>query len=48
LKIVDFMLPIIFVSLFDTSMESVRFPTVFLFYLAFFVINGLQHKDISK
>jgi hypothetical protein len=48
LKIVDYILPIIFVSLFDTSMESVRFPTVFLFYLAFFVINGVQHKDLSK
>ena len=48
LRIIDFMLPIIFVSLFDTSMESVRFPTIFLFYLAYFVLYGFQRKEKSK
>lgn len=34
-----YLFPIIFISLFDTSMESVRYPLIFFMFLAFFIKN---------
>ena len=43
-SILEFLIPVMFVSLFDTSMESVRFPLVFYFFLAFFFIKDKVEK----
>lgn len=44
LSILEFLIPVMFVSLFDTPMESVRFPLVFYFFLAFFFIKDNTKK----
>lgn len=46
--IIEYIFPILFVSLFDTPMESVRFPLVFYFFLAFFFLNKDISNSISK
>lgn len=38
-KILYYLFPIIFIALFDTSMESVRYPLIFYIFLAFFIKN---------
>jgi len=45
-SILEFLIPVMFVSLFDTPMESVRFPLVFYFFLAFFFIRGKAENSI--
>ena len=43
-KILQYMLPILLVSMFDPSMESVRFPIIYYTFLGYFLKTGLKQE----
>ena len=43
-KILQYILPILLVSMFDPSMESVRFPVIYYTFLGYFLKTGLKQE----
>lgn len=48
LDILIFILPIITTSLFDASMESIRFPLIFYSFLSYFMMYSVFEEEIVK
>ena len=48
LKIIQYMMPVLLVSSFDPSMESVRFPLIYYTFLGFFLKTGLESSKLNE
>lgn len=48
LKILQFITPLLLVSCFDPSMETVRFPIIYYTFLGYFLNTGLESIEMAK